>query len=607
MQTIQLNKLTVSEKYNVRLTDRENGLEELSASIRAHGLLENLLVTQSDNDNFEVIAGGRRLSALKILQKQGFIADDYTVPCEIVAAENAVEISLAENMVRVTMHPADQFEAWARLVENGLNIRDIATRFGETEKLITQRLKLGRLSPALMSAYRADEIKLDSLMAFTITDDKEKQDELYNRIAGTWELGNPRHIRDALTETSLNGKNRLVKFVGVEEYKGAGGLIHHDLFSEDDGNYFDKDLITELATAKLEEKAEEYKNKWAWVEIFEEFGYEEKARYHTIRPSIIGEIPEELAARYDEVSILIDEMDSNEEEGEEYDALTAEYKELEEKLASYQGFTEDEYAIGGCVITISYSGELEILEGLVKPEDKKQFNEAYGSPAVAKEKPRYSNPLMERLKNYRLHSVKMAMANDFATAFDSALYAMCVKSYSGSNWLKTSATEYSYPLSIFEKDDTGEAIKKKEEKLFKKLPLAWLDVKGEKERFVALCALDEKKKQKLFAACIAKSLNPQLSIDKYASPVFEAIIERMGVDVAHDMRPTADNFFNRVAKAELLAIGAELFGESFISKNQTKPKGDIVLIIHRAFEKPDQKAHTKEQSVKLKTWLPEGM
>lgn len=89
--------------------------------------------------------------------------------------------------------------------------------------------------------------------------------------------------------------------------------------------------------------------------------------------------------------------------------------------------------------------------------------------------------------------------------------------------------------------------------------------------------------------------------------LISSICERMNVAVAKDIRPTASNFFNKVTKAEVLEIGKEIFGDAWVNKHQAKTKGDIVAILHRAFENPEQKNHTKEQRTKLSAWLPDGM
>jgi ParB family chromosome partitioning protein len=102
-----------------------------------------------------VVAGARRLAALTVLLKAGKIRKDYDVPCQVLDAEtDATEISLAKNVMRENMHPADQFEAFRDLVDKGLPAADMATRFGVTETIVRQRLRLGRVSPLVLKALR---------------------------------------------------------------------------------------------------------------------------------------------------------------------------------------------------------------------------------------------------------------------------------------------------------------------------------------------------------------------------------------------------------------------------------------------------------------------
>ncbi len=113
IRCLPLNSLIPSPQ-NVRKTPAEGAaFEQLKASIAAHGLLENLLVQPAEAngdgaDRYEVIAGGRRLAALRVLAEEGAVAPDHPVPCHVVAnGDNAVELSLVENTVRAAMHPAD--------------------------------------------------------------------------------------------------------------------------------------------------------------------------------------------------------------------------------------------------------------------------------------------------------------------------------------------------------------------------------------------------------------------------------------------------------------------------------------------------------------------
>ena len=129
-------------KRNVRTTPRQS-IPELAASIARIGLLQNLIVILStDGEAYEVVAGDRRLTALKLLAKKKRIAADYEVPCLLVPDASARTVSLAENLLREQMHPADQFEAFAALVKEGRPIEDIAADFGVSPLVVQRRLKL---------------------------------------------------------------------------------------------------------------------------------------------------------------------------------------------------------------------------------------------------------------------------------------------------------------------------------------------------------------------------------------------------------------------------------------------------------------------------------
>ena len=173
-QLIAVSRLEKSP-LNARRTAVKVGMEELKASLLAHGLMQNLVVTDKGDGTYRVIAGGRRLEAIHSLQAEGKVPDDFAVPCQIVTEEHALEMSLAENTVRLAMHPADQFEAFAALIDQGESAADVASRFGVEESLVLKRMKLARVAPQLLKEYRSDGMTLECLMAYTITDDHRRQ------------------------------------------------------------------------------------------------------------------------------------------------------------------------------------------------------------------------------------------------------------------------------------------------------------------------------------------------------------------------------------------------------------------------------------------------
>ncbi|MCY4318618.1 MAG: ParB/Srx family N-terminal domain-containing protein, partial [Alphaproteobacteria bacterium] len=164
IREIPLSQLALAPE-NVRKTPPDTQADAaLKASIAALGLLENLVVRMDEpaddgGERYAVVAGGRRLKAMQALAGDGVLDADHPVPCQVRDIGSG-EVSLAENVMRVPMHPADQVTAFSELAASGQSVSVIAARFGASERLVEQRLRLGNATPELLDAYRADEIDL---------------------------------------------------------------------------------------------------------------------------------------------------------------------------------------------------------------------------------------------------------------------------------------------------------------------------------------------------------------------------------------------------------------------------------------------------------------
>lgn len=220
---IPLSQLRPSSR-NVRQSGGAS-IPELASSIARVGLLQNLTVTvSSDGEHYEVVAGKRRLAALKLLAKRHKIDKAHDVPCLLVPDASARTVSLTENVQREAMHPGEQFEAFAALVAEGRPIEDIAADFGVTPLVVQRRLKLANVSPRLLADYRADAVTLDQLMALAITDDHTAQEAAFYD-APQWQR-NPQALRGHLTEREIDAtRDALACFVGIEAYEAAGGGV----------------------------------------------------------------------------------------------------------------------------------------------------------------------------------------------------------------------------------------------------------------------------------------------------------------------------------------------------------------------------------------------
>ena len=367
---------------NVRKTPRMS-IPELAASIQRVGLLQNLIVIPAaDGEHYEVVAGGRRLVALKLLAKKHRIAKNWQVPCLRVADGTARTASLTENVQREAMHPADQFEAFAALVAEGRPIEDIAADFSVTPLVVQRRLKLANVSPRLMADYRADAVTLDQLMALSITDDPAAQEAAFYD-APTWQRS-PHNLRERLTEREIDAyRHPLVRFVGLDTYEQAGGGVRRDLFAEGDAGVYltDAALLERLAQDRLGGIAAEVKTEgWAWVDIAPAATYADlqafqRAPREQREPNKREALRiEKLQAKMREVAEALDAaMDAEDEdkaEGlqEEGEALGQQLQALEDGL---QGYAPSVKAAAGAIVTIDRNGEAVIHRGLLREAEAK--------------------------------------------------------------------------------------------------------------------------------------------------------------------------------------------------------------------------------------------
>jgi ParB family chromosome partitioning protein len=197
--TISFNKLFAWDG-NVRKTGSRKGIADLAASIAAHGLLQSLVVRKDKRGKYAVIAGRRRLLALKALVDARTLQPNVPIPCIVIGHEaDATEIGLAENVKREAMHPADEFEAFRDLTLGGMPAADVAARFGVSETVVRQRLRLADVSPRLIAAYRKGEMTLQHVMAFTVSDDHAAQERVWSSLP-EWQKDDPSIIRDCLAE-----------------------------------------------------------------------------------------------------------------------------------------------------------------------------------------------------------------------------------------------------------------------------------------------------------------------------------------------------------------------------------------------------------------------
>ncbi len=272
---IPFNKLVLSQA-NVRRIKAGVSIDDLAASIARRGLIQSLHVRPVlDEDGqetgmFEVPAGGRRYRALELLMKQKRLNKTQPVPCVVGDANSGIlpeEISFAENDERVPPHPLDQFRAFQSMRDKGMTEEAIAAAFLIDVSVVKQRLRLAAVSPVLLEVFAEDGMDLKQLMAFTVTQDHTRQEQVWEQIRSGWQKDSWA-IKRMLTETSVSASDKRAVFVGIDAYEAAGGIVLRDLFASDDGGWLqDVGLLVRLVTEKLKVTAEDIAVEgWKWVD-----------------------------------------------------------------------------------------------------------------------------------------------------------------------------------------------------------------------------------------------------------------------------------------------------------------------------------------------------
>jgi ParB family chromosome partitioning protein len=594
--SIPLNHLT-AWNGNVRKTaGADTALAELAASIAAHGLLQSLVVRNGKKGKFAVVAGGRRLMALQQLAEAGTIEADYAVPCQLVADDaDATEISLAENAVRENMHPADEFEAFRDLSDKGMPAADVAARFGVTEAVVSKRLKLARVSPIILAAYRDGKLDLEQVMAFAITDDHKAQEKLLKVLRNMDD--DPRSIRRALTDGEIPASHKVVKFVTLKAYEKAGGQIRRDLFAQDDEGVFilDQELLQTLALAKLEKAAEALRKEgWKWVELRLEQDHSEWShctRMHPEMAPLTPKLAKELASLEQEYETLETAWDSNDDPDAEYPERLG---EISDRIDAINATREDVWppetlAIAGAVARIGYNGKLDIDRGFVLPADRPKKAPATvtvtnddGSVETVEVAEPSSIPasVIESLTLHRTAAICAELINRPDIALAAFVHTMAAQvlldGSSGHTCFGVFMTTKS--LRGVEGTKAFDAMTEAEGNWGSKIP-------GTPDALWTWCLeQDQQVLLDLLAFCLARSINAvrmkRDSADDRRFTHADALGAVLKLDMAAWFTPTADNYFTKVSKPRILEALTEVKGATAPAWDKAK-KSDLAAIAER--------------------------
>ncbi|HWB51263.1 MAG: ParB/RepB/Spo0J family partition protein [Alphaproteobacteria bacterium] len=640
---IPLNKLILSQS-NVRRVKAGVSIEDLAADIARRGcLLQSLNVRPvldadgAETGMFEVPAGGRRFQALQLLVKQKRLTKTAPIPC--VVRDPSTEIlaeddSLAENVQRVPLHPLDQFRAFQTLREKGLSDEDIAAAYFVGVNVVKQRLRLAAVSGKLLDVYAEDGISLEQLMAFTVTTDHARQEQVWDALQRSYGQ-EPYQIRRMLTEKTVRASDKRVLFVGIDAYESAGGIVMRDLFQQDDGGWLENvGLLETLVTEKLKAEAETVAAEgWKWIAVGIEFPY---GHDHGLRQldGVPADLTDEERATREALRTEYDQLEAQYQDADELpDEVDQRLGEIETALQAFetrpQIFDPADIARAGVFVSIDHDGQLLVDRGYVRPEDEapviepdqegdessvEQAGTDTATPAVQRaiitiggqpepedDDDDVVKPLPDRLVSeltaYRTLALRDAVANNPHVAMTALLHKLCLDSFQHSaagNCLEASVRQVFFSIQSADLKDSpsAKAVAERHDAWKADMP------KDEAALWDWLAALDDASRGALLAHCVSFGVNALYEKgDRYGGPgvsvhgVQRRLVQadRLAHAVGLDMvdagwRPTVDNYLGRVTKPRILEAVREAKGEQSAQLIDHLKKADMAKEAERLLD-----------------------
>jgi len=532
--TLPLSAL-VASPGNVRTT-KNTDIESLAASILAQGLLQNLVVVPSVEfpGKYEVAAGERRMTALKLLAERNQIESEYPVGVNVREREELTELSLTENVQRANMNPAeranmnpaDESAAFAKLTEEeGMTVDAIADRFGVQPKIVEQRLAMAKASPALLQLVREGKMTSAQLRALCATDDHAKQEAVWE---SAWNK-DPDCLRRIILQEAVKASDRRVSFIGgLEAYKAAGGPVRGDLFGAAEGGGFieDVELLDRLVVAKLEEVAEQERAKgWLWVEVSPEFSwdaYHRCAKTHATETQLSAAQTEAIATLEAEAESLTKERDQlvednddqlSDEDDERYDDLNNRIEEIRDEVKEIHQSAQ--------VYPAAVMASAGVMIGLLL---------VHRNVAVQSELAKNAKVAKVTMAFWAVCQLRGAVAMGYG---ESGPVKLSSRMTYGS-WQPTSNMGQDVQNRTEAYDQQGRDL------------VADLPTKDKKELWNALLASTDEK----LDALIAYGVSTALELESGHSGLTALLLEALNFDMADHFEPTATNYLGRNLKKD---------------------------------------------------------
>ena len=607
-------------------TYSEAQVAPLAANIRECGLLQPLLVAPLADGGWGVLAGGRRLAALKLLaadkSAKGF-SDKMAVACRVVPeAETAnVTLSFSENALQLPMDALDRYEAFAAMREkDGADVATIARTFAIAERTVKEALRLGAIHPQIRQAHREGKIDLEALKAFDAHPDASVQLAAYEALMASSTYGRLQawQVRGHFQSRAMVRAGDALGALVLEDYRAAGGAVTADLI-EEDSILEDASLIDTVLRRILSDRAEERRSALglAWSDVMIRPTWEDLRAYGRVYQTPKSEFSEEETSTIEALTAKIEALQGSFGEAgseEEQASIEAEFEHLSDQLDALQnGYGLMEAGVGG-VIAAWDGSKIVFHEGMVKPSDMPaEKGDKLGSTMVpgsrAAQKPStagWSESLRAEMATVRTRGIALALAQNPGLARDYVDYLLCkpvfgsrYSSYDSATTIRVERAAPSFPV----KEATGshKAIEDVIDEVHAGLPRDWAQL-PDADGFAAFRSLPVEMRDRLMAAAVAETLVPKLPT-AMRDPI-RRTVEAEALPRLRDVWTPDEAFLSRLTKPALIAIlTQDLAMPDQAAVLATAKKSEVVTFLTGLFAAPFATL-TEEQRQRVTDWCP---
>lgn len=198
----------IPNRYQPRLVFKEGKLQELTESIREKGVVQPIVVRKNHENEFEIIAGERRLRAVNALGLSG-------IPAIIkeVSDKELLELSIIENVQRDDLNPLEEAKAYESLmIDFGFTQEQVAQTVGKNRATVANMLRLLSLPEAVKEALFKEQISLGHAKVILSLGNSESQISLLKKV-----VGNSLSVRETEQEIAKNTGHAVRKKISQKD------------------------------------------------------------------------------------------------------------------------------------------------------------------------------------------------------------------------------------------------------------------------------------------------------------------------------------------------------------------------------------------------------